>query len=265
LPGYTPGRDVYDFYSPSGGRLSLSGGEAIMRPEWTRAVGGPKAVAEMNRRARRGQAFASGGVFGRALVAGDSNGNPSVIDRLAGLLSKGASALDNLASLFTNPKEVLKNVILTPLSLALKNIPGGKFGTLMGGITTNLAKALVDKFAEGVVSATPPGAGSASGPIPGGWATMWRIVKSAFPDANLHSGFRPGAITATGYPSMHGKGRAIDISPRADIFNWLRARFPGSYELIFSPMGARQLYKGRSYVFPEPTRSMHYNHIHWAM
>ena len=61
LPGWTPGRDVHDFYSPTAGRLSLSGGEAIMRPEWTRAVGGPKAVAAMNRAAISGQHFASGG------------------------------------------------------------------------------------------------------------------------------------------------------------------------------------------------------------
>lgn len=77
LPGYTPGRDVHDFYSPTGGRLALSGGEAIMRPEWTRAMGGPSAIAEMNRQAKNGRlrpvskhdsssakaAFADGGVL----------------------------------------------------------------------------------------------------------------------------------------------------------------------------------------------------------
>lgn len=78
LPGYTPGRDVHHFASPTGGRLALSGGEAIMRPEWTRAVGGPNAVARMNALARSGQlrrvkgtdqylggdmAFASGGII----------------------------------------------------------------------------------------------------------------------------------------------------------------------------------------------------------
>ena len=78
LPGYTPGRDVHHFSSPTGGRVSLSGGEAIMRPEWTRAVGGAKAVAAMNAAARSGkfskrakeeskangyhQAFAEGGI-----------------------------------------------------------------------------------------------------------------------------------------------------------------------------------------------------------
>lgn len=54
LPGYTPGRDVHQFSSPTGGRLMLSGGEAIMRPEWTRAVGGPRAVEQMNAAARNG-------------------------------------------------------------------------------------------------------------------------------------------------------------------------------------------------------------------
>lgn len=55
LPGYTPGRDVHDFVSPTGGRLLLSGGEAIMRPEWTKAVGGPQAVEQMNAAARNGK------------------------------------------------------------------------------------------------------------------------------------------------------------------------------------------------------------------
>src|SRR5699024_1871967 len=81
MPGYTPGRDVHKFVSPTGGALHLSGGEAIMRPEWTKAVGGPSAVAQMNSEARSGklsarargeakangypvQKFATGGVIG---------------------------------------------------------------------------------------------------------------------------------------------------------------------------------------------------------
>lgn len=71
LPGYTPGRDVHHFTSPTGGKLHLSGGEAIMRPEWTRAVGGPKAVARMNKAAVRAGlpheqeelGYAAGGVW----------------------------------------------------------------------------------------------------------------------------------------------------------------------------------------------------------
>jgi murein DD-endopeptidase MepM/ murein hydrolase activator NlpD len=59
LPGYTPGRDVHRFYSPTGGQLELSGGEAIMRPEFTKAVGGKAGIEALNRAVRH----AAGGVF----------------------------------------------------------------------------------------------------------------------------------------------------------------------------------------------------------
>lgn len=55
LPGYSPGTDNLNFINPTSGMsLHLSGGEAIMRPEWTRAVGGPAAVEAMNKSARTG-------------------------------------------------------------------------------------------------------------------------------------------------------------------------------------------------------------------
>lgn len=84
LPGYTPGKDVHRFHSATGGTLDLSGGEAIMRPEWTRAVGGPAAVEQMNAAARSGKLrkkslndpktshghahYANGGVWGTPLA-----------------------------------------------------------------------------------------------------------------------------------------------------------------------------------------------------
>lgn len=77
LPGFTPGRDVHRFFSPTGGALALSGGEAIMVPEWTRAVGGPSAVAAMNAAASGGRApgapgaFAAGGVWSGITSASD--------------------------------------------------------------------------------------------------------------------------------------------------------------------------------------------------
>lgn len=72
MPGYTPGRDVHHFRSPSAGDLYLSGGEAIMRPEFTRAVGGEQGVEALNKAARSGSdlntllgQFATGGVVPR--------------------------------------------------------------------------------------------------------------------------------------------------------------------------------------------------------
>ncbi|WP_206681794.1 tape measure protein, partial [Dietzia sp. DQ12-76] len=52
LPGYTPGRDPFTFVDPrTGMSIGLSGGESIMRPEWTRAIG-PAGVERMNHVAR---------------------------------------------------------------------------------------------------------------------------------------------------------------------------------------------------------------------
>lgn len=77
FPGYTPRRDVHTFTSPTAGTLRVSGGESFMVPEWTRAVGGPLAVARMNKAARSGQlrrggdvgAFAGGGTLSAAAIA----------------------------------------------------------------------------------------------------------------------------------------------------------------------------------------------------
>ena len=72
MPGYTPGRDVHKFVSPTAGRLELSGGEAIMRPEFTKAVGSGF-VNSMNALARsRG----AGGV--KAALAPVFGGNPAM-------------------------------------------------------------------------------------------------------------------------------------------------------------------------------------------
>ncbi|MEU8948781.1 transglycosylase SLT domain-containing protein [Streptomyces sp. NPDC048489] len=71
LPGYTPGVDVHKFVSPTGGELHLSGGESVMRPEWTAAMG-PAYVNEMNEAARKGgkrgvrkaMGYKKGGILG---------------------------------------------------------------------------------------------------------------------------------------------------------------------------------------------------------
>lgn len=182
LPGYTPGRDVHHFRSRTGGDLYLSGGEAIMRPEFTRMVGGEDGVKEINRHAMRGDVsavhsmmhFARGGVI--------------------------------------------------PV------IPG------------------VNAFADSGI-----------------WRPWWALVKNQFPQARLHSSYRPGSITATGNRSHHGAGRAIDITPSMAIFNWLAANYgPQTRELIFSPAGRRQLHRGRPHMYTGVTRRMHFDHIHLA-
>ena len=99
MPGFTPGRDVHRFWSPTGGSLDLSGGEAVMRPEWTAAVGA-EFVDTMNEAARRGgirgvrramwgQAFASGGLvtFRGHTFTSEFVRRLQIVERIAGALS----------------------------------------------------------------------------------------------------------------------------------------------------------------------------------
>jgi hypothetical protein len=83
MPGYTPGRDPHKFVSPTGGRLELSGGEAVMRPEWTAAMG-VGYVNQMNAIARgqgvtgikraMGMAYSLGGVLPGASIRQHTSG-----------------------------------------------------------------------------------------------------------------------------------------------------------------------------------------------
>ena len=239
LPGYTPGRDVHEFFSPTAGRLSLSGGEAIMRPEFTRAVGGPAGVARLNSAARSGQAFADGGVWG---WAGD--------------------IASHVGKFFSNPAGALGDALSKPLESVLGRLGGGSIGKIAAQLPRKAVGALIEK-AKSLLSTVLPSGGKA-GPAMG-WQAQWAAVKGMFPNAALHSAYRPGAVTAVGTPSFHGKGRAIDVTPSMAIFNWLAKAFPNSSELIYSPAGGRQLYMGRQTLFGEPTRSDHFDHVHWAM
>lgn len=249
LPGYTPGRDVHDFYSPTGGRLALSGGEAIMRPEFTRAVGGAAGVARLNAAARAGQEFKDGGVWG---WAGDA------WDTVKGIASKVAQVL-------SNPVKALGTMIATPLRALLENVGGGTLGDIAAQLPRNAVTALIDKAKSLVSGLAGKGGGRVAGGPVMGWQNMWRIVSGAFPGATLNSAYRPGAVTAVGTQSYHALGRAIDVNPSMEIFNWLAKSFPGSTELIYSPANNRQLYKGQPTLFGEPTRGDHWNHVHWAM
>jgi len=90
-------------------------------------------------------------------------------------------------------------------------------------------------------------------------------LRGAFPGLALISGVRPGAITATGNRSYHASGRAVDVPPRMDVFNWIKATYgANTKELIFSPAGNGQVWNGKPHYYGEPTRGDHWDHVHWA-
>ncbi|MFF1655802.1 transglycosylase SLT domain-containing protein [Streptomyces sp. NPDC058255] len=135
MPGYTPGRDVHMVPSTSG-PVALSGGEAIMRPEWTRAVG-PGYVASMNAAAR------SGGVQGVQSMLGFKDGGifSGIGDALGGAWDKVKSGYNWLADTFSGAITAGVKHVVNPL---IDAIPGGKIGFV--GLLKDLMKGAVARL-----------------------------------------------------------------------------------------------------------------------
>jgi len=267
LPGYTPGRDVHSFVSPSGGRLELSGGEAILRPETT-AVLGPAWVDGINQAARTGgiagvhryltTIAASGDGYGER---GDGLGDllDAAEDTIGGVLSSGAR-------LFADPAGTLLRLTQDLLQL----VPGADsmIGKAVVAGPAHLADNLGDLLARMFTGNN--NAARSSGGI--GSAPMMNILHGPFPGLPMFSGYRPGAITVTGHRSYHGmiaangeKGRAVDVPPNMAVFDWLHEHYPDSRELIYTPAGSRQIHDGQPHVYSSAVAAEHYNHVHWAM
>lgn len=149
LPGYTPGRDVYHFFSPDGGgAIALSGGEAIMRPEWVRAVGGPAAINRMNAAAR--------GSSGGHIPGGDRGANfaafflGGIWDKVKSTVGAGveavgdwiATAADAASSIISDPLGAVENLIRIPVNALMNSLPGS-------GFFKDMAAALPGKWIDG--------------------------------------------------------------------------------------------------------------------
>ena len=113
-----------------------------MRPEWTRAVGGPRMVAAMNWAARRGRpipggdvgahrAFADGGIWGSI-----KSGAKSAWDWVSDKASKAADII-------ADPLGAVENLVRGPVD---KLIGGGNFG----GAFWEAGKAIPGKIVDGV-------------------------------------------------------------------------------------------------------------------
>ena len=152
LPGYSPGKDIYHFYSPDGGgAIALSGGEAIMRPEWVKAVGGPAAVHRMNAAARGSSgAHIPGGDTGARFAAFADGG---IWDKIKGAAKSGwntatdwiSSAADAVSSIISDPLGAVENLIRLPMKAVMAGLPGSGFFHDMAGA---LPGRWVDGFGE---------------------------------------------------------------------------------------------------------------------
>lgn len=298
LPGYTPGRDPHRFYSPTGGALALSGGEAVMVPEWTRAVG-PRLVAMMNRIARRGgveairkflwgssvgkpsTAFAQGGIYRRRREYADGG----VLDALKGAagsaLSGAAARLEGLASsaadVFADPVAAITKLG----SSVLGSLPGrGKFpAELLYGAMGKLVSGVAAKVKDSIGALLGGGGFSRSGSWPP--RVMGRVSpNTAAAVAFVRSAFGIGNIGTLGQrknASDHPWGKALDamipnwggasgISLGNRVASWFVAnpgRFGTKYVIWREKINSGGGWK--HYTHPSgltDANSLHYNHVH---
>jgi phage-related protein len=234
LPGYAPGIDSVP--------ALLSPGEAVLVPELVKAIG-PQNILAANRAASGRKPGARGRFAGGGIVGG-------ITSFATDLFTKGP--IDAVKGLFSG---IMGDSRGTP--------GGGWVRHAMVELPVRVMNAIIDKAKSFVAGLFGGGIGGGTGP--GGWQWQMNVLRGAFPGLALISGFRPGAITATGNPSYHGKGRAVDVPPRMDVFNWIKATFgANTKELIFSPAGGGQIWNGRPHMYTGVTRANHWDHVHWA-
>jgi SLT domain-containing protein/phage-related protein len=137
MPGYTPGRDNQI--------IAVGGGEAIMRPEWTRAVG-PGYVHAMNALARQGgipaiqralglRGYADGGIIG------------DIVDVGSDIIGGGKKLLSKGVDLLKDGVEGAAKLALKPINSLLDDIPGsGSWMGLIKSVPKKLVSNLLDFF-----------------------------------------------------------------------------------------------------------------------
>jgi TP901 family phage tail tape measure protein len=210
----------------------LSNNEHVWTAEETAKAGGHAAMERARSMAKSGALkFARGGA---ALVQRFAGGGPAISGSFTG---EGIGRLAN--------------------SMNALNSNMTQLATVLGRRAANQVKKNIEEGMGGL------GGGIVTGQVAG----MMRVLRSVFPGLALISGQRYGAaaITATGRPSYHGKGRAVDVPQSMAVFNWIRANFGGrTKELIFSPAGGRQIHNGQPHMYTGVTRGDHWDHVHWA-
>jgi len=187
-PGYTPGRDI--------GYIGVSGGEAVMRPEWTQAVG-PDYVHAANTAAVQGGiggvkeflgGFAGGGIIGDiwGSIKRSASGLSGIVNGVIGGIQHAASGLGGLLGGLTDPGGLLKK-LLGPVGSELTALGSGPLGKLLSAAGSKLVAGAQSTLLNALVGSL---SGGASGNPVGGWGypVLSHTLSQGFGGASLHPG-----------------------------------------------------------------------------
>jgi hypothetical protein len=234
VPGYTPGRDVHRFSSATGGTLDLSGGEAVMRPEWTRAVG-PSYVNAANAAAR------NGGITGVRRFVRGGYASGGIIDGLPHqrFVMGGDIRLGGVQPFVRIPRQAYDNV--------LSNLVSSMKSTIMDMIRSAMA-ALAAPF------------GGGGGAVGGGGAMQWIIAhesggnpRAQNPHSSASGLFQmiDGTWRAYGGSTAHAKDASV-AEQQAVASRYVASRY-GSWENAQRFWQSHGYYDRGGYLMPGTT------------
>lgn len=156
------------------------------------------------------------------------------------------------------------------LSSLTSGIGDSRMAQTVKGLPGKALDAMKGKVAD-YLSASNSGDGSVASGTGTGGSLGWAAGIARKHGLQMTSGYRPGATTSTGMPSMHGLNRARDYSNSTGptpqmmaFFNEVLANSKPT-ELLYTPAGARNLHRsGRQYANSGAVASLHRNHVHVA-
>jgi hypothetical protein len=241
FPGYSPGRD--NLLAPL---AAFSGGEAVMVPEWTRAVGADR-INMWNRIARtRG-------------VAGATQAMAQYAD--GGILD-----------FITSPAKWVAGKVGGAVGSITDKFGANPFAQFLVSMGKKLVAAAIAKgkslLAAGGAGGGPIGAWPSSPSAQRGDSGVWRSIVALINSTGPLSGSFGNAYRA-GDPLWHGSGRAVDwMGYNQDaLASFFMARIGSVLELIHRT-GNRDyaVTRGRNMgSFDNALMEQHRNHIHIAM
>jgi TP901 family phage tail tape measure protein len=240
--------------------IAARSGEGVIVPELVRILGGASGLAQLNNAAKQGsgavaqlgvERFANGGVIGAAKAAGIKGyEGGGVIDSVTGWLKKGVGfALSEIIGAFKKPIKAL--------------IPGEPFAEkwTVGYLNDWQAKAKEwgdqqEQMGNGVVS-------------PIGYKTMEAILTNRFGhNIDFYSDYRSASANRQAggsATSLHMRGRAVDMTPRKDIFDFIHNTYgKNTTQLFWTPQNGRNIMGGQEVTIGGALAADHYDHIHWG-
>ncbi len=261
-PGYTPGRDI--------GLAAVSGGEAIMRPEFTRAVGSDT-IHAWNRIARTEGTQGLRNAFKGAFFTG------GIVDEI---LSKTASVSPDKDA----PEDFLDSDGMEAAAKAMEKGIDSVPDTGIRHFARRTGVSLWDNFLGNLVNMITPllaAAGGDGGDTGTGSSellqAMAAFVRKSASGMTVSSGYRPGD------PGYHGRNRAIDMVFSDGSQNRTASQSPGgqaakaaaaitqqfmanTLELIWDPLKGNAIWNGQKHTFTGGGAGpgTHADHIHWA-